>query len=929
MRKLKLLLVAFLAMCGLCANAADIKVDQRFSTIPDLDGKLFAIVNETNNVAMGIGISGHGNGWDMYFGTYAEAFGSNACFYKIEAAKGEGVTGYYYLRTYKADKTMYTAWGNTSNMGYFNSQTVDKSCCFALGLNNQNGQDGKDLAVWNIEVSSGKFALKNKGTGKYLHADNLPAKYDDPFYFTFCTLVDFDQLKANYTALKEKVLALDDDDTIFEGEATVNIDAAEEAIEDASSRAEINAAMEKLRTAATNFVTSVTVKEGKYFDMSEIWIVNPSVRKNIEGWTIENSVGSGSNGVTNYEETEFYQRTFDFYQTLTLPVGTYELGVTGFHRAGNHKTYFYAGDDKILIPGVESSVVNSMADAKKYFDAGNGKVSLKFLEDELTTLKMGVVNNDTETDKWTIFRDFTLYYYGKAVDYTVYKDRWATLKVNAEKAKTDNPEVTGNELKTLNDSIADAPADNAKKAEYLKKIGALENAISAFNAAAPHYKAYLAYKKESEDAFGTSLFSSIAAPTTAAEADVAVQNLNIAQYNEVNSKYKFSCAGVIGDFGTWTGTATVAGEPKEPNYLDYEHWSGKIHAYYEQAKDGWGNAKGWTIKYEKKCRLPKGKYVLKVAARASANTTSKVSCSATENTVTLPKAGNTAKGINKAGVASWTDGEFAHDGNGFGWQWRFLPFELTEMTEVTMTFEASASSQYQWMSISDGDLLSLENIAKDVSYSEEGNYEIESHDIANVSMIRTIKEGFNTLVLPFSLTSKQVEETFGEGTVIYNFSENSENANAAKIKFQKGDGSITANKPVLVKAAKASKKQNFVGVRVEYSPEVKVAGKNFDFIGSYRMGWIDEGNYFVGNGALYKSEGNTFSNAFRAYIKPKTAGARVESFEIEGEGEATGIKAVETSSRINNGKIYNLNGQEVKNGQKGIFIQNGKKFILR
>ena len=503
----------------------------------------------------------------------------------------------------------------------------------------------------------------------------------------------------------------------------------------------------------------------------------------------------------------------------------------------------------------------------------------------------------------------------------------------------DYENVKGTERTNLNSAISAVVNVNTEEA-YNSAKKAITDAQKAFTDAAPHYNAYVQYRTETEGAFGKSLTSEIVEPSTAAEADVAVQTMNIAQYNEVSNKYKFSCAGVIGDFGTWTGTATVAGAEAEPNYLDWEHWSGKLHAYYEQASNGWGDPKGWTIKYEKKCRLPKGKYVLKVAARSSAGTTSKVTCSATEVTVTLPNVGASSRGIATNGVASWSDEDTFANGNvndneptvggrGSGWQWRFLPFELTAMTEVTMTFEASASSQYQWMSISDGDLLSLENIAKDVSYSEEGNYEIESHDIANVSMIRTIKEGFNTLVLPFSLTSKQVEETFGEGTVIYNFSENSENANAAKIKFQKGDGSITANKPVLVKAANASKKQNFVGVRVEYSPEVKVAGKNFDFIGSYRMGWIDEGNYFVGNGALYKSEGNTFSNAFRAYIKPKTAGARVESFEIEGEGEATGIKAVETSSRINNGKIYNLNGQEVKNGQKGIFIQNGKKFILR
>ena len=170
--------------------ANEYEVDEKFTTIDALDGQRFAIVDETPDTptGMGIGVSGHGSGWDMYFGTITEAYNSNACYYQLEAVQTEGLEGYYYLRTYKNDGTMYTAWGNTTNMGYFNSQTADKTVCFALGLNGQNGQDGENLAVWAIEVSEGKFALKNIGTGLYLHGDNLPAKYEDPFYFTFCTL---------------------------------------------------------------------------------------------------------------------------------------------------------------------------------------------------------------------------------------------------------------------------------------------------------------------------------------------------------------------------------------------------------------------------------------------------------------------------------------------------------------------------------------------------------------------------------------------------------------------------------------------------------------------------------------------------------------------------------------------------------------------
>ena len=179
-----------LCVAGVANAATEYEIDQKFTSIAELDGISFAIVDETPTTptAMGIGIPGHGNGWDMYFGTITEAYNSNACYYKLEAVQTEGLEGYYYLRTFKNDGTMYTAWGNTENMGFFNSQTADQSVCFALGLEGRNGQDGLNLAVWAIEVSEGKFALKNIGTGLYLHGDNLPAKYEDPFYFTFCTL---------------------------------------------------------------------------------------------------------------------------------------------------------------------------------------------------------------------------------------------------------------------------------------------------------------------------------------------------------------------------------------------------------------------------------------------------------------------------------------------------------------------------------------------------------------------------------------------------------------------------------------------------------------------------------------------------------------------------------------------------------------------
>ena len=121
---------------------------------------------------------------NLQFGDYANAFASNVMgnYFKLEPAAD---TNYYLLRLYKPDGSPYTVFGSP---GYLNSQPADQWCCFILGLNNQNGQDMKNGALWDVQyVDNMGFTLRNIGTGLYLH-DAGPAKYADPAYFNLCTL---------------------------------------------------------------------------------------------------------------------------------------------------------------------------------------------------------------------------------------------------------------------------------------------------------------------------------------------------------------------------------------------------------------------------------------------------------------------------------------------------------------------------------------------------------------------------------------------------------------------------------------------------------------------------------------------------------------------------------------------------------------------
>ena len=260
-------------------------------------------------------------------------------------------------------------------------------------------------------------------------------------------------------------------------------------VESATTTDAIDAAIPTLRANFLTELPNVTIPtDPGYIDVTAVMVDNASVRQNTDYWTIEgtpNTSYSWAKCANN--ECEFYQQNFKFYQTLALTPGTWEFGVTGFHRAGNHSTYFYAGEDQILIPGVESSVVNSMAAAETYFNNGNGKVALKFLIEEADNVEIGINNQDTETDKWTIFRDFTLKYYG-APDYSVYVARLAELATEAAAVEGTVPAAV---YTVLNGVVTEKNTTHANKAEYLAAIAAIENAITE---AKEKQGAYASYK---------------------------------------------------------------------------------------------------------------------------------------------------------------------------------------------------------------------------------------------------------------------------------------------------------------------------------------------------------------------------------------------------------------------------------------------------
>lgn len=222
------------------------------------------------------------------------------------------------------------------------------------------------------------------------------------------------------------------------------------------------------------------------------------------------------------------------------------------------------------------------------------------------------------------------------------------------------------------------------------------------------------------------------------------------------------------------------------------------------------------------------------------------------------------------------------------------------------------------------DLSLKKAVAEDVTISETSDY-IPAETYANVTLARTIKaDTWNTFVVPFDIDNDELKAAFGNDVAVAEFSENSDDANAVTINFDMMDTpAITANKPVLLKG-NAGTSFTFYGKLIKVG-DAKVAGKNVDFVGTYdATTTVKAGDYFISANKLYKSEGGTTLKGTRAYIDAKNA----EEVKLFIDGIETGISEI-NGTAVESGAIYNLAGQRVSNAQKGIYIVNGKKVIIK
>ena len=232
------------------------------------------------------------------------------------------------------------------------------------------------------------------------------------------------------------------------------------------------------------------------------------------------------------------------------------------------------------------------------------------------------------------------------------------------------------------------------------------------------------------------------------------------------------------------------------------------------------------------------------------------------------------------------------------------------------------------------------NAQKRISISTWNKTDLVKYDNQqkDVSMLRYMFNGWNTLCVPFDMTEQQIDEMFGSDCRVETLVGAEGTKNAVDVYFDdvKSKG-IEANKPYLIYYTGESKYINIrltdATIKAEGSRDLtfntadgtivalKGTYDHFDGVGTYGILAADNGSVkFVPVSANH--------NGLYPTRCSLTVMGGSDAKVTAHHGEPTGINVLKNDIMKLNAK-YNLNGMRVNDGTKGVIIENGKKRISK
>ena len=225
-------------------------------------------------------------------------------------------------------------------------------------------------------------------------------------------------------------------------------------------------------------------------------------------------------------------------------------------------------------------------------------------------------------------------------------------------------------------------------------------------------------------------------------------------------------------------------------------------------------------------------------------------------------------------------------------------------------------------------------------------------DGADVSFTRDFSTNWEAIYLPFSLKYEDWKDDFEVARIngIHQYDKNDDgriDKNELEfVKMTDDESVIYPNTPYLIKAKKAGEKTLSVENTTVYKADVNqiecsTTTEKFIFRGNYkRIPYFvinTEGYYIIENGQLSNNPVNSLT-PYRWYMKRENRNsayginnnntAKEISIRVVGE-ETTGVANIQHASP--NTQTYDLNGRKVNenNLKPGIYVRNGRKFVVK
>ena len=215
--------------------------------------------------------------------------------------------------------------------------------------------------------------------------------------------------------------------------------------------------------------------------------------------------------------------------------------------------------------------------------------------------------------------------------------------------------------------------------------------------------------------------------------------------------------------------------------------------------------------------------------------------------------------------------------------------------------------------------------------------------MSNVTLTRTLSASyFNSICLPFDVDLTDTDSPL-YGADVQEFS----SVEGTTLKFATVSTTMEAGTPYLVKPTADVVDPTFESVDVKAVAAGTVTKSNassqeFSFKGTYNKVTLktNKTEQFLNTSGTFSypsSDGVATMKGLRAYFVVPAAifgdgapGMSIVFGDESSDDITTGISAIEHSTlNIEQSEVYNLNGQRVSQPTKGLYIENGKKVIVK